>query len=234
MRDLRSLGEPVVEVSLELTSIAEAIEVAEVAVAAGVDWLGAGTPLLLAEGMRAVAALRGRFPEHPIVADLKIMDCGALLTELAAEAGASLVVVMSRAADATVRAVVRAAHERSLLVLGDLLAAEDPAAETRRLDRLGVDAVVAHLGADERAESPGISVFDVLGDVVGATDLPVQAVGGIRLEHLGRLPGIGAPLVVVGAPLVVSTDALAPTADLATLAGVLADVVEAARRPVAG
>ena len=29
---------------------------------AGVDWLEAGTPLIIAEGMHGVRALRGRFP----------------------------------------------------------------------------------------------------------------------------------------------------------------------------
>ena len=42
-----------------------------VALAAGVDWLEAGTPLILAEGLHGVRALRQRFPKTPIVADLK-------------------------------------------------------------------------------------------------------------------------------------------------------------------
>lgn len=231
MIDLSKLEGPVVEVSLDLTTIEEALEVAEVAVRAGVHWLGAGTPLVLAEGVRSIAALRGRFPDRPIVADLKIMDGGALQTELAVEAGASVVVVMARATDATVRAVVRAAHERSALAMGDLLGVEDHALETRRMERLGVDAVIAHIGLDERGESPGMSVFDFLGDVVGATDLPVQALGGVRLDQVSRLPGLGAPLVVVGAPLVVSGEASASAADLATLGRVLSEVVETVRRP---
>lgn len=218
---------PVVQISLDLTTIDEAIDVAEVAVGAGVQWLEAGTPLVLAEGVRAIRALRERFPERPIVADLKIMDGGGLETELAAKAGASFVVVMSRATDATVRAVVRSAREYGVLVMGDVLGGPDYAAETRRMEALGVDAIIAHLGFDERGENQALSVFDFLGDVVGSTRLPVQAVGGIRLEDLPRLPGLGASLVVVGAPLVISTEAFAPAADLETLGRVLRDVVKA-------
>jgi 3-hexulose-6-phosphate synthase/6-phospho-3-hexuloisomerase len=175
-----------------------------------------------------------RFPEHPVVADLKIMDGGGLETALAAEAGASFVVVMSRATDATVRAVVREAHARGVQVMGDLLGCADYAAETKRMEQLGVDAVIAHLGFDERGEDPSLSVFDFLADVVGATRLPVQAVGGIRLEDLPRLPALGAPLVVVGAPLVISADAFAPAADLGSLAKVLRDVVEAVKGAATG
>ena len=234
MSPMTDIAGPVVQVSLDLTTIDEALEVAQVAVEAGVHWLEAGTPLVLAEGVHAIRALHERFPAHPIVADLKIMDGGGLETALAAQAGASFVVVMSQAHDATVRAVVKAAAEHGVRVMGDVLACEDYAAEAARMESLGVDAVIAHLGFDERGEDPSLSVFDFLGDVVGATRLPVQAVGGIRLDDLPRLPGLGAPLVVVGAPLVISTDAFAPAADLATLGRVLAEVVAAVGGSSAG
>ena len=231
---VRQIEGPVVQISLDLTSIDEALAVAQVAVDAGVHWLEAGTPLVLAEGVHAIRALRERFPEHPIVADLKIMDGGGLETVLAAEAGASFVVVMSRATDATVRAVVREAHTRDVQVMGDVLGCADYAAEARRMEQLGVDAVIAHLGFDQRGEDPSLSVFDFLLDVVRATRLPVQAVGGLRLEDLPRLPGLGAPLVVIGAPLVISTDAFAPAADLPTLSEILSDVVKAVTGAAAG
>ena len=69
--DLDSITHPIVQLSLDLTSIDEALETAAVGVEAGVDWLEAGTPLLLAAGLRAVEKLRARFPDRPIVADLK-------------------------------------------------------------------------------------------------------------------------------------------------------------------
>src|SRR5919106_6503155 len=96
---------PIVQISLDLTSLEEALETAEIAVAAGVDWLEAGTPLLLAEGLRAVETLRKRFPDHPIVADLKTMDGGYLEAQMMAKAGADLGVVMGRAHEATIRKV---------------------------------------------------------------------------------------------------------------------------------
>ena len=97
---------PIVQISLDLTTLDEALETAAIAVEAGVDWLEAGTPLILAQGLRAVEALRTRFPDHPIVADLKTMDGGYLEAEMMAKAGASCVVVMGRAHEATIRRVV--------------------------------------------------------------------------------------------------------------------------------
>jgi 3-keto-L-gulonate-6-phosphate decarboxylase len=86
---------PVVQISLDVTTIEEALETAELAVRSGVDWLEAGTPLILAEGLRCIRELRARFPQTPIVADLKTMDGGYLEAEMMAKAGANYVVVMS-------------------------------------------------------------------------------------------------------------------------------------------
>jgi 3-hexulose-6-phosphate synthase/6-phospho-3-hexuloisomerase len=216
---------PVVQVSLDLTSVEEALHVAEIAVRAGVDWLEAGTPLILAEGLRGVRALRERFPQHPIVADLKTMDGGELEAEMMAQAGASCVVVMSQAHPATVRAVVRAARRRGLKVMGDVLAAADKPAAARALQADGCDYVIVHTGFDERHENTAATPWDDLAAVVAAVDVPVQAVGGLRLEDLGRLPAAGAPLVVVGAPLVIDHNAFRAATEDEALEAVLRDVV---------
>ncbi len=55
--NLKNLNRAIVQISLDLTNLDEALETAQIAVDAGVDWLEAGTPLLLAEGLHAVEAL---------------------------------------------------------------------------------------------------------------------------------------------------------------------------------
>jgi len=75
---------PIVQISLDLTNIDEALETAAIAMRAGVDWLEAGTPLILAEGLYGVRELRKAFPNTPIVADLKTMDGGYLEAEMMA------------------------------------------------------------------------------------------------------------------------------------------------------
>ena len=132
--NLDRLTFPIVQISLDLTSLDEALETAAIAVDAGVDWLEAGTPLLLAEGLRAVEQLRRRFPDHPIVADLKTMDGGYLETEMMAKAGANLVVVMGRAHEATIRRVVDAGRDFGVKVMGDNLAADDRVANARWME----------------------------------------------------------------------------------------------------
>ena len=197
---------PIVQISLDLTSLDEALETAEIAVSAGVDWLEAGTPLILAEGLRAVEGLRARFPNHPIVADLKTMDGGYLEAEMMAKAGATCVVVMGRAHEATIRRVVDAGRDYGIKVMGDNLGAEDRVANARWMAGLGVDYVIHHIGYDERRMVTGLSPMDELDEVVRAVTVPVQAVGGLSIRQAIECPAHGAPLVVLGAPLVIDAD----------------------------
>ncbi|HEX3726960.1 MAG TPA: orotidine 5'-phosphate decarboxylase / HUMPS family protein [Pirellulales bacterium] len=203
---------PIVQISLDVTSAAEALETAEMAMRAGVDWLEAGTPLIIAEGMHGVRALRERFPQTPIVADLKTMDGGYLEAEMMAKAGATHVVVMARAHEATIRAVIKAGREFGVQVMGDNMVCEDMVAGAKRLEDLGCDFVIHHSGYDERRgiAAQGLrmpSPLDQLRAVVEAVSVPVQAVGGLTLEQAVRTPEYGAPLVVLGAPLTIDAEA---------------------------
>src|SRR6204780_1217658 len=109
----------IVQISLDLTSIPEALETARPPIRCGVDWLEAGTPLIIAEGMNGVRALRAEIPTVPIVADLKTMDGGWLEAEMMAKAGATHVVVMERAHPETAQMVVRAGNDLGISVMGD-------------------------------------------------------------------------------------------------------------------
>ena len=140
----------IVQISLDVTNIPEAMETAHLAIRSGVDWLEAGTPLIIAEGMNGVRALRAAFPKVPIVADLKTMDGGWLEAQMMAEAGATHVVVMERAHAETIKVVVKAGKDFGVKVMGDNLAAEDMVASAKRLEDLGCDFVIHHIGYDER------------------------------------------------------------------------------------
>src|SRR6476660_7478526 len=141
---------PIVQISLDLTNIDEALETAAMALRAGVDWLEAGTPLILAEGLHGVRKLREAFPGVPIVADLKTMDGGYLEAEMMGKAGATHVVVMARAHEETIKCVVKAGKDFNIEVMGDNLGCDDMVAAAKRLEALGCDYVIHHIGYDER------------------------------------------------------------------------------------
>jgi len=222
-------GTPRVQLSLDLPALPEAMATAEIAVRAGVDWLEAGTPLILGEGLHAVRALHERFPGHPVVADLKTMDAGFLEAEMMFRAGAEFVVVMAVAHERTVREAVRAARQYGKRVMADVMLHPDKPGMARRLQDWGVDVVIVHTGYDERHHDPRCSPLRDLEAVRAAVDLPLQAVGGLTIEQAARMPAMGAPLVVIGAPLAVADQEFRPAANPDGLFRVLHEFVSAVK-----
>jgi 3-hexulose-6-phosphate synthase/6-phospho-3-hexuloisomerase len=224
---------PIVQISLDIINIDEALETAAMAIRAGVDWLEAGTPFILAEGCHGIKRLREVFPNVPIVADLKTMDGGYLEAEMMAKAGATHVVVMARAHEETIKCVVKAGEDFNIKVMGDNLGCEDKVSAAKRLQDLGCDYVIHHIGYDERrgiaAQGKRMpSPLDELKEVVKAVTVPVQAVGGLTLEQAIQCPAYGAPLVVLGAPLTIDADAFKTAGgDLETSLRLICDVVHA-------
>ena len=97
------------------------------------------------------------------------------------------------------------------MVMGDNMAAEDMVAAARRLEDLGCDFIIHHIGYDERRGLAAMgklwpSPLDQLKEIVAAVSVPVQAVGGLSIEQAVRTPEYGAPLVVLGAPLTIDAD----------------------------
>jgi 3-hexulose-6-phosphate synthase len=119
---------------------------------------------------------------------------------------------MARAHEETIRCVVNAGRDYGVQVMGDNMIESDLVSAARRLEDLGCDIVIHHIGYDERR---GIaargqrmpSPLDELRSVCEAVRVPVQAVGGLSLEQAIQCPVYGAPLVVLGAPLTIDADA---------------------------
>ena len=216
---------PVLQISLDHSNLDAALAAAQIAVDAGIDWLEAGTPLIMHEGVRAVKALRERFPNVPLVADIKGMDGGGGEAAMMARAGANYVVVMSVAAPATVAAAVRSGKEHGIKVMADIMAAPDRPAYARRMEELGVDIVVDHIGYDERTANPSLNIWSDLDAILKAVTIPVQAVGGLSLEDLERLPAAGVRHMVVGGPIVGYRPG-----DEATLGEKLSEVVQRVKK----
>ncbi len=219
---------PIIQVSLDVTTIDEALELAHAAVRAGVDWLEAGTPLILAEGLRCVRALRAHFPHVPIVADLKTMDGAGLEAEMMFKAGANMTVVMGQAHDASIIEQVKMARRYGGQVMCDVMLCPDKPRRAREAQELGVDYIIVHTGFDERNMIPGLSPLDDLPAVLEAVDIPVQAVGGLTVEQALQTLEMGAQIVVFGAPLVISGTEFKAAGD--NFEDVLRAIVQAVKR----
>lgn len=227
--------DPVVQISIDVMTVEEAMDLARGAVRAGVDWLEVGTPLILAEGLRGVRSFRADFPDVPIVADLKTMDGAGLEAEMMFKAGATMTVVMGQAHDASIVEQVKMARRYGGKVMCDVMLCPDKPGRARRAQELGVDYVIVHTGFDERNMVPGLSPLDDLPAVLAAVEIPVQAVGGLSVDQAVQTLEMGAQIVVFGAPLVISaTEFKAADPDFEPLLRDIVERVKSFRTPDAG
>ncbi len=205
-------GKTILQVALDFVDLPRALLVAREAVAGGVDWVEAGTPLIKAEGLQAVRELKAAFPDHTIVADLKTMDAGRIEVEYAAKAGAGVVGVLGAASDATIKECIEAARNYGCKLIVDMIEVADPVTRARQAEEWGADYVGIHTAIDQqmRGEAP----FDVLRAVAEAVSLPVSAAGGINSETAAAAADAGAAIVVVGGAIIKATDATAAAAEI--------------------
>jgi 3-hexulose-6-phosphate synthase / 6-phospho-3-hexuloisomerase len=202
----------VLQIALDEVNLDRALQYAREAVAGGVEWVEAGTPLIKAVGLDAVRALRKEFPGKTIVADMKTMDTGGFETEMAVKAGADVVGILGAASDGTFREAVKAARKYGAKVYMDLISVQDKVARAKQAEALGLDFVCLHMGVDEQMK--GDSPLRTLAAVAKAVRIPVMAAGGINTETAGECVKAGASVVIVGGALTKAEDITGEAAKL--------------------
>lgn len=203
---------PVLQIALDEVNLDRALQYAEEAVAGGVEWLEAGTPLIKAEGLDAVRQLKHKFPECTVVADMKTMDTGAFEVEIAAKAGADVVGILGAASDETFEEAIKAARKYGSKVYMDLIALPDKVARAKDAERLGCDYVCLHMGIDD--QMVGASPVETLKLVAEAVTIPVMVAGGLNTETVGECVSAGASVLIVGGALTKAPDLTAEAAKL--------------------
>lgn len=205
---------PVLQVALDFLDSERALRLAQEAVSGGADWLEAGTPLIKSEGLDAVRKLRTTFPYHVIVADLKTMDAGRTEFEAAANAGATIAVVLAAASDATIAQCVEAGHKYGIKTYADTINISDDRLieRVKRLTELGADIIGVHIPVDD--QMLGIDPLARLKAVTSATGLPVAVAGGVTSETAPALIAAGASIIIVGGALHKASDAKQAAADI--------------------
>ncbi|MDQ1371604.1 MAG: 3-hexulose-6-phosphate synthase / 6-phospho-3-hexuloisomerase [Candidatus Thermoplasmatota archaeon] len=199
--------EPVIQVALDLVLGDRAMQIADEAVRGGADWIEAGTPLIKSEGVEIIRKLKKAFPHNIVVADMKTIDVGGAEVEIAAKAGADVVVVLGLSSDPTITEAVLSARQYGAKVMVDLFNVKDKAARAKRAEEMGASYVCVHVGVDE--QMVGGSPLAELEGVAGAVGIPVAAAGGINSETAADVLAAGASIIIVGGAIIKAKDVTA-------------------------
>ncbi|NRD27395.1 3-hexulose-6-phosphate synthase [Frigoribacterium sp. VKM Ac-2836] len=197
--------------AMDTLTIDAALELAAAA-APSVDIIELGTPLIKAEGFRAITAVKEAHPDKIVFADLKTMDAGELEAGEAFKAGADLVTVLGVAGDSTIAGAVKAAKAHGKGIVVDLIGVGDKAARAKEVVALGAEFVEMHAGLDEQAEE-GFT-FETLLEAGKASGVPFSVAGGVKAATVGSVQDAGADVAVAGAAIYSADDVAAAAAEI--------------------
>ena len=210
------------QISVDVGTLDLGLTVASAALAAGVDIVEMGTPLLKTQGTsNVVPAFRKQFPDALLLADMKTMDGGGGEARSVYSGGGNIFDFLALAGVDTAKSICavrdefrRAGSELPRLVFADIMlphegtaAQGDKGAQAGevalRMVEAGVDAVGIHLQSDARRANPKLIEDDYLGDVARAVferigkAVPVQVVGGLSIAQAKSLAKAGLRAFVI-------------------------------------
>ncbi|MFB9076220.1 3-hexulose-6-phosphate synthase [Flavobacterium procerum] len=191
------------QVAIDLLTTEAALELAG-KVAPYVDIIELGTPLIKAEGLSVVTAMKAAFPDKLVFADMKTADTGALEAEMAFKAGADLVTVMGTVDDATIKGAIEAAKKYDRMVVVDTIGVKDRVQRAKEVTAFGVAFVELHAGLDEQA-LPGYSVQTLIGEGREAK-VPFSVAGGVNIDTIKDVVAAGATVAVAGGAIYGAND----------------------------
>ncbi len=169
-----------------LDRVADLVDIAEI-----------GTPLIMQEGVAAVARVKRDFPHLEVLADLKIMDAGAHEAAIGFDAGADLVTVLGVSHNSTIGGVIDQARTSQRQVIVDLIAAPNAAQRAAQLDAMGAHYICVHTAYD--IQSQGHDPLEELQQVQPILRRAAMAVaGGVKPQTMPGLLPYNPQIVVVG------------------------------------
>lgn len=191
------------QVAVDLVSLPQAVAMLQ-KVAPNVDIIEVGTPFIKQEGLGAVSIIKSLYGDKKILADMKTMDAGQLEAQLAFDAGADYMTVLSVAADATIAGAVGVARQKQRAVIADMIGSPDPLARALELEALGVNGVEVHCGLDQQAQ--GHCSWETAKEIIRRLKIPVSIAGGINPGSVLSVAEMGAAVAVMGAAIYGAVD----------------------------
>ena len=161
--------------------------------------------MIKSEGMDAIRKLKASFPHNVILADMKTIDTGAMEVEMAAKAGADVVIILGSADNSAIQDAIRAARKYGVKLMADLISTGDPAERAKELSDMGIEYINIHVGIDQ--QMTGDDPIKTLKKL--KINVPIAVAGGLDAESAARAVLSGASIIIVGGNIVRSSNVTA-------------------------
>jgi len=200
------MDQPKLQIALDTYDLPSALSPLQKA-APHIDVIECGTILCLAEGMHAVRVIRSLFPDKLILADVRIVEAGSLISKMAFDAGADWVSVVSGATLNTVEAVIKEAakhHGDVQIELIDGWTWE----QAQQWRALGIQQVITHRSRDGEAKGELTWSQRDFDEIRRLADLgfKVTVTGGVKPADVPLFAGVPVYVFIAGRGIYAAAD----------------------------
>jgi len=190
------------QISYDLTNLSQALEIAK-KTAAYADIIEVGTPLILAEGVKAIESFKEAFPNKPILADVKIADRVTEIIPLLAKAGASYITVLYGTSNKVIQKATSVAHSLGAKIVLDLIDTETMGQASRDSETLSIDHILFHYAHEVDELYSHLDQWEI---VRGNTSLPIFVSGRINKEQIKDIMELKPQGIVIGDAIIKADD----------------------------
>ncbi|KUJ00361.1 3-keto-L-gulonate-6-phosphate decarboxylase UlaD [Vibrio sp. MEBiC08052] len=192
--------QPYLQIALDSTDLSTALNDAR-HVADMVDVIEVGTVLAFSEGMHAVKTMRQQYPQHILVCDMKLLDAGETLAEMAFANGANWVTVGAAAHIETIRSAQRVAQQFDGEIQIELFG-HWTIEDAKLWVESGVTQAIYHRSRDAQAAGVGWGEHDLVQmEQLSEVGLELSITGGIVPEDIHLFKNIRAKSFIAGRAL---------------------------------
>jgi 3-keto-L-gulonate-6-phosphate decarboxylase/transcriptional regulator with XRE-family HTH domain len=200
----RFRGGRAIQVALDLQDMEDAANVATAAARAGADFIEVGDPLIKRFGLAAVTEIKRLVPQTPVVAEMMSADWGRDQVELAAAAGADVVLLIGLSTAGSVASAVDAGRRLGVPLMLDTQPTRLDRGWVREMEREGVDAFVVTTNVDHGVR--GGRPLDRAQLLRTWTGLPVAVSGGFGAPDRDVLASTHWDILIIGRSVAEAVD----------------------------
>ncbi|WP_067141131.1 orotidine 5'-phosphate decarboxylase / HUMPS family protein [Oceanivirga salmonicida] len=196
---------PKIQLALDVRELDKVLNICE-SIIDDVDIIESGTLLCLSEGMQSIKTLKNRFPNTKILADIRIMKAGKVLSELAFDNCADIITLISDATDETLFAVKKVCDERKKEVQIEINDKIDER-KIKLWKEIGINKLILHrmsevVSADENST---ISILELL-EYLTKKEFEIMITGGISINEIKLFKDYNIGAFILGRSIVKADD----------------------------
>ncbi len=190
------------QLALDVLSLHEVIEICE-KVKKYVDIFEAGTLLCLSEGIKSIEKLKMKFPGHKILANIRIIKAGKVLSDLVYSHGADIVTLMSDSDEETIKAVCEKAlyYDREIQIEINNNFSEE---QLKIWKKYNINKVIMHRHSELKDIDSKFNFknFISLIEELGKNGFETGITGGIKAQNIKLFKGLKISSFIIGREII--------------------------------